>query len=182
MNTRETKRAAALDRVADYMLAHGLALSSVRALAEAAGTSDRMLFYYFTDKDDIVVSALQTVSARLAAELSSALPAWPLRAPETLLAELAAIIRGPDLRPYMRLWLEVVIFAARGEQPYLTVAGAVADGFVALAAARIDLPDEPARQAAAVRLIALLDGALLLDLVGRSPLANLALPGSQTPS
>jgi AcrR family transcriptional regulator len=175
MSVRETRRAAALDRVADHMLHHGLALSSVRALAQAAGTSDRMLFYYFTDKDDIVVSALQTISARLAALLVANVPSVPRRSPKTLLTELASVILGPDLRPYMRLWLEVVIYAARGEEPYLTVAGRIADGFVALVAAMIDHPDEAIRQAQAARLIATLDGAILLDLAGRKPLADLAL-------
>jgi len=175
MNVREIRRAAALDRVADHMLQHGLALSSVRALAQAAGTSDRMLFYYFTDKDDIVVSALQTISARLAALLAAIVPREPRRAPQTLLTELAAVILGPDLRPYMRLWLEVTIHAASGEQPYLTVAGRIADGFVALVATMIDHPDESTRHAQAARLIATLDGAVLLHMAGRQPLADLAL-------
>jgi AcrR family transcriptional regulator len=175
MNLREMRREAATDRVADYMLQHGLALSSVRALAHAAGTSDRMLFYYFTDKDDIVVAALQTISARLAAILAAIVPQEPRRSPKVLLTELAAVILGPDLRPYMRLWLEVVIYASRGEQPYLTVAGRIADGFVALVAAMIDHPEEAVRKSKAARLIAILDGAILLDLAGRKSLADLAL-------
>jgi AcrR family transcriptional regulator len=175
MNVRDSRRAAALDRVADHMLEHGLALSSVRALAQAAGTSDRMLFYYFTDKDDIVVSALQTISARLAALLAAIVPPEPSRSPKTLLTELASVFLGPDLRPYMRLWLEVTIHAASGEEPYLTVAGQIADGFVALVAAMLDHPDEGTRHAQAARLIATLDGAVLLALAGRTPLANLAL-------
>lgn len=171
MNVRDTRRAAALERVADHMLAHGLALSSVRALAEAAGTSDRMLFYYFADKDDIVVSALRTVSARLAAVLVGALPPGPRHPAPVVLAEFAAIMRGPAVRPYMRLWLELVTFAARGEEPYRTVAGAIADGFLAMIEARLDLPDQ------APRLIALLDGAALLDIMGREQVANAALGG-----
>jgi AcrR family transcriptional regulator len=174
MNVRETRRAAALNSVADYMLRHGLALSSVRALAQAAGTSDRMLFYYFADKDDIVVSALQTVSARLAAVLADALPDGPRRPEHEVLVELAALMRGPTLRPYMRLFLELVTFAARGEEPYRTVAGRIADGFVGLVAAHIDVP-APAAHSAAARLIAMLDGAVLLDIVGREGLADLAL-------
>jgi hypothetical protein len=75
----------------------------------------------------------------------------------------------------MRLWLEVVIYASRGEQPYLTVAGRIADGFVALVAAMIDHPEEAVRKSKAARLIAILDGAILLDLAGRKPLADLAL-------
>jgi AcrR family transcriptional regulator len=43
-----------LDRLADYVLAHGLTASSLRPLARAAGTSDRMLLYYFADKDAVM--------------------------------------------------------------------------------------------------------------------------------
>jgi AcrR family transcriptional regulator len=178
MSVRESRRAAALDRVVDHMLQHGVAVSSVRALARAAGTSDRMLFYYFTDKDDIVVSALQTIGARFAAILTNIIPQEPRRSPEILLAEFASVILGPQLRPYMRLWLEVVIYASRGEEPYLTVSGRIADGFVALVAGMIDHPDEAGRQAKAARLIAILDGAILLDLAGRKALAELALTRS----
>ncbi len=175
MTIRESRRAAALDRVADHMLQHGLALSSVRALAAAAGTSDRMLFYYFTDKDEIIVAALQTVSVRLAAVLAGALPPGPGQRPDRVLIELAQVVRGPALRPYMRLWLELVTYAARGEEPYRSVAGGIVDGFVTWIASRIGLPDDAARHAAASRILAVIDGAVLLDMVGREAVANLAL-------
>jgi AcrR family transcriptional regulator len=169
MTLRDTRRAAALERVADYMLAHGLALSSVRALAQAAGTSDRMLFYYFADKDEIVRAALQIVSGRFAAVLLAALPPGPTQPPRVVLAELAAIMRGQALRPYMRLFLELVTLSARGEEPYRSVAGLMADGFVAWVASRLDAPDE------AARVVALLDGLLVLDLAGRETIGDLAL-------
>jgi AcrR family transcriptional regulator len=167
MNIRETRREAVLERVADHMLAHGLALSSVRALALAAGTSDRMLFYYFADKDEIVVAALRTLSQRLA----GVLPSGPPAAADDLLAELSVVMRGPVLRPYMRLFLELVIFAARGEEPYCSVAGGIADGFLGWIKARLDPPDT----AAAARLIAMLDGTVLLDMIGRERIADAAL-------
>lgn len=167
MNIRESRREAVLERVADHMLAHGLAQSSVRALAQAAGTSDRMLFYYFADKDEIVVAALRMLSLRLAAVL----PSGPPLAADDLLAELGVVMRGPALRPFMRLFLELVILSARDEEPYRRVAGAIADGFLAWIAARLDPPDE----AAAARLIAMLDGVVLLDMIGRERLADAAL-------
>jgi AcrR family transcriptional regulator len=167
MNIRKSRRAAVLERVADHMLAHGLALSSVRALAQAAGTSDRMLFYYFADKDEIVVEALRMLSLRLAA----ALPSGPPRAADDLLAELSEVVRGPAMRPYMRLFLELVILSGRGEEPYRRVAGGIADGFLAWIAARLDSPDG----VVAARLIALLDGAVVLDMIGRDRIADAAL-------
>jgi AcrR family transcriptional regulator len=175
MSLRENRRAAALDRIADHMLAHGLAPSSLRALAKTAGTSDRMLLYYFADKDEIVAAALQTITARLAAVLGTTLLAGGRHAPDMVLAEVVAIIRGPLVRPYMRLGLELAALAAHGEQPYLRVAGAIADGFVAMLAGALDIADDAQRQATAARLLATIDGVVLLDAVGRSPLATQAL-------
>lgn len=175
MSLRDDRRAAALDRIADHMLAHGLAPSSLRALAKAAGTSDRMLLYYFADKDDLVAAALQTISARLATVLHGALASDRPRPPEMLLREVAAVVRAPPVRPYMRIWLEVTVLSARGEEPFRSVAGAIADGFTALVAAQLAIADDAARFAMAARLIAILDGAVILDLVGRTATADLAL-------
>jgi AcrR family transcriptional regulator len=175
MSVREDRRAAALDRIADHMLTHGLADSSLRALAQTAGTSDRMLLYYFAGKDDIVASALSTIAARLGAILHGALGGPCSADADTVLAEMAGIIRGVAVRPYMRLWLEVTILSSRGEEPYRSVAGKIADNFVALVAGRLAIDDEAARMATAARVIATLDGLVVLDLVGRESTATLAL-------
>jgi len=177
MSVREKRRAAALDRIADHMLAHGLADSSLRALAQTAGTSDRMLLYYFAGKDDILVSALGTIATRLGAILHTALGGKCSADPETVLADMAGIIRGAAVRPYMRLWLEVTILSSRGEEPYRSVAGQIADSFVALVASRLAIDNETIRQATASRVIATLDGLVVLDLVGREHTATLALGG-----
>ena len=49
----DTKRADIIERLTAYVLAQGLSASSLRPLAKAAGTSDRMLLYHFADKDDL---------------------------------------------------------------------------------------------------------------------------------
>jgi AcrR family transcriptional regulator len=175
MSVREDRRAAALDRIADHMLANGLAFSSLRALGEAVGTSDRMLLYYFTDKHDIVRAAMQTIAGRLGAVLVSSLPDDAPRDPASLLRHLAGIVRGSDVRPYMGLWLELTVRSARGEEPYRTIAGQIADAFVGWVATRLDFVEEDRRFAAAARLVATVDGIVILDLVGREATADRAL-------
>ncbi len=44
------------EQATDYALEHGLIGLSLRPLAQALGTSDRMLLYHFTDKDDLVAT------------------------------------------------------------------------------------------------------------------------------
>ena len=167
MSIRDKKRQAALDRIADHLLAHGLGPSSLRALGTASGTSDRMLLYYFDDKDEIVILALQAICLRLAGLLDEAvgeaakLPGGPL------LRQLAPVIRGSTLRPYMGFWLELVALAARNQEPFHTAAGQIAGYFIEWVAARLDVVDDAARMVEATALVALLDGMVLLDCVGR---------------
>ncbi|WP_327418705.1 TetR/AcrR family transcriptional regulator [Streptomyces sp. NBC_01233] len=52
------KRADLLRRVREYVIHNGLADLSLRPLAKALGTSDRMLLYYFGTKDRLVAEAL----------------------------------------------------------------------------------------------------------------------------
>jgi AcrR family transcriptional regulator len=157
------------------MLQHGLALSSLRALARTAGTSDRMLLYYFTDKDEIIVAALGEISLGFASVLAGALEGGGKRRPDVLMSDLAAVMRSGAARPYLRLWLELSVLAARGEEPYRSTAGRMADGFVAMVDYALDIEEAAARHAAAARLVAMMDGVLLLDCVGRESLGTAAL-------
>jgi AcrR family transcriptional regulator len=60
----ERARAALLDRVTDYVVAHGLADLSLRPLAKAVCTSPRMLLYYFESKERLVAEVLREARAR----------------------------------------------------------------------------------------------------------------------
>ncbi len=175
MSVRDDRRIDALDRIADHMLAHGIGPSSLRALAAAAGTSDRMLLYYFTDKDDITRSALGLISLRIAAALEAAVPPGSRFAVQTALEVLAPVLRSPDFRPHMRVWFELVSLAMRGEQPFLGIAGQVADFFVDWVTDRLADGEEAARREMAAQLVATLDGLVLLDCVGRHAVADMAL-------
>lgn len=177
MIVRETRRAEALDRIADHMLAHGLGPSSLRALGQTAGISDRMLLYYFADKDEIVLAALGTIATRLAAVLAALAPEGRRMGEADALRELAAICRSPDLRPFMRVWVELVSLAARGQQPFLAASGQIADYFIAWVAGRLDGEDATAHDVAATRMIAFIDGLVLLDFAGRAGAADRAVGG-----
>ena len=179
MGTREDRREATLDAMADHLLRRGLPGASLRALAAAAGTSDRMLLYYFRDKDEILAATLGHLARRLAALLDAASPPAP-RPPEALLAEVWAALRGPALAPYMTLWIELAAAAARGQEPHRRVAGGIVDGFLDWASARIAAAPGVAPEAAAARLLATVDGAALLAAVGRGEAAGAAAGAAVT--
>ena len=65
MTKPDTRRADIPERLADHVLAHGLSASSLRPLAKAAGTSDRMLLYYFADKAEMITATLGVIAIRI---------------------------------------------------------------------------------------------------------------------
>jgi AcrR family transcriptional regulator len=170
MSIRDDKRADALGYIARHILNEGLPGSSLRSLAASAGVSDRMLLYYFADKNEILTAALRMLALQMAEVLDGSVPREPRRPPAALLVEIRTAIRGPVLRPYMRLWLEIAARAARDEAPYAVVAGMIADGFADWISSR--LKAKSAQEAA--RLLATVEGLVVLDAVNRPNLADAA--------
>lgn len=159
------RRAAMIDRIADHMLAHGLAASNLRALAKAAGTSDRMLLYYFTDKNDIVAAGLECIAERMVGFMEAQGP-QPPRTAEAVRRDIAAIVLSEALWPYMRIWLELASLSAHGDALYRTVGEAIGRGFLDWAKAQIAAPSESTRDAEAARLLANIEGLVLLKALG----------------
>jgi AcrR family transcriptional regulator len=127
MGEFEDRRAALAAAVADHLLVEGLGDSGLRALARAAGTSDRMLLYYFRDKAEVLGAALDLVAERALAALDAAGPCG--RASEAeLLGRLAATLHDPRWGAPNRLWIEVSARATRGEEPWRSAAGRLLGG------------------------------------------------------
>ena len=114
MTKDDQRRVALIEKLADHMLIHGLSGSSLRALAKAAGTSDRMLLYYFRDKDELLAATSERIAARLTIILAGRMAPTPL-AEDALIAHLIAVLGEEECWPYMRLWLEMASRAAGGE-------------------------------------------------------------------
>ncbi len=161
----DDRREALLDRLVAHVLAHGLPNSSLRPLAAAAGTSDRMLIYYFGDKAGLIAAILERGAAQLGEQLDALLGSSP-RPVAQLADELHAARRDPVLWPYLRLWLEMAALAAHGDAVCRRVGEAVGRGFVTWTAARLDLPDGPDKARAAARLVRDVDAAALFAALG----------------
>ncbi len=160
------RRQILLEQLADHMLAHGLGGTSLRPVAAALGTSDRMLLYYFSTKAELVAATLETVAARLQRVLEEHTAGAPRPAGQ-LARELPALMTGEALWPYMRLWLEIAARAAAGDATCRTVGEAIGRGFLDWIGARIETTDDKRAQQAAL-LAQLIDGAMLFHAVGMS--------------
>ena len=170
MIIRDDRREAAIELMADHLLRTGLAGASLRPLAAAAGTSDRMLLYYFQDRDALLAATLERVAQRLTLRLDAALPEGARLTPQALLCAVWSGLGSDDLQPFMHLWLDLAAPAARGVQPHADIAGAIADGFLKWVESHLET--QSVGEAAA--LLATVDGLLLLKAVGRPQIADAA--------
>lgn len=163
-----------LDRLVDHVLVHGLSGASLRPLAAAVGTSDRMLIYYFTDKATLIGAILEQGAARMAAQLEAF--TGPERRPvDQLSRELHAMVRTDMMWPFMRLWLEIAALAAQGDAVCKAVGEAIARGFIDWIAARIDVA-EADRAVAAARLLRDVDASALLLALGLDDVVEMLAP------
>jgi AcrR family transcriptional regulator len=161
----DTKRADIIQRLTAYVLAQGLSASSLRPLAKAAGTSDRMLLYYFKDKSEIITAVLEQISAQLVEMVSAHAAAEPLPV-DVLRRKLAGIVFEDALWPYMRIWLDVAARAAMGDPFYRAVGEQIGRGFLEWGKAQLQSDSEAQRDIDAARLLVSIEGMLFLKSIG----------------
>lgn len=161
----DIRRAEILERIADHVLAHGLSASSLRPLAKAAGTSDRMLLYYFADKAEMMTAALGVIAMRIMAAMEARKAPEPLQFEQLLPIMLDAIV-DDEMWPFMGVWLEIASLAAKGDAFYRAVGEQLGRGFLAWGAAQIDAPSEAQRQKEAARMLVMAEGMVVLKSIG----------------
>lgn len=160
---RPEQRAALLAGLVDHVLREGVSSVSLRPLAAAVGTSDRMLLYYFGTRDQLLAAVLGAVGEQLAERLAAALPAEAVP-PAQLLDQVWTALGAPGIEAHLRLYVEISGLAARGREPFRTVAARVAEGWVGWVADRLDVPAGERRGAAAA-VLTVVDGLLLMRFV-----------------
>jgi AcrR family transcriptional regulator len=175
MKVRNDRREAAIERMADHVLSEGLGAATLRPLAAAAGTSDRMLLYYFADKDELLTATLERIAMRMVAQLDDAIPVEPRRPFSVLLEQVWVALATENLQPFMHLWLDLASGAARGLQPHRYVAGEISDGFLAWVTIRLQPASDGGPSSLAPLFLASVKGMNLLKAIGRGGLADSAV-------
>ena len=156
-----------LAQVTDYVLREGLIGLTLRPLAEAIGTSDRMLIYHFGTRDELV-SDVVVEATRRAIEAVEQVPAAPTI--RSAVNRLWAAYQTQPLHACLQVYLQAAATGLIGHEPHLSLARdaneqwaqALRDYFVRSGA--------PARRV--VRLVNVVDSALYgfhLDLVTDRP-------------
>jgi AcrR family transcriptional regulator len=102
----------------DHVVEHGLIGLSLRPLAAALGTSDRMLIYRFGNKDALVAEILRTSSERATSHLARLPRSTDAR---SAVRDLWAAVSHPDVDGCHRLYVEAAALGLFGLEPYATV-------------------------------------------------------------
>lgn len=102
------RREQLLELVVDYVLEHGIAQLTLRGLATAVGSNNRMLLYYFGSREELVVEALHGAEAQFPS-MGGVLTALDDRALSLAerLRRAWLIIADPANLPFHRLFFEI---------------------------------------------------------------------------
>jgi AcrR family transcriptional regulator len=168
-----------LPLLAAHVLEHGLNHASLRPLAKAAGTSDRMLMYHFGSKDRLIAALLEYLAAVFAAALDSAFPQGRAASRRDCIEQVLAITAQPAFRPFFRLWWDIVAGCAAGNRAYLDAAGAIMDLLLGWIEAHLPA-DDPDPGAAARLVLTQIEGAQMLQAVGRGDIPQAGLSALQS--
>ncbi len=175
--SRSDRKSQLTRTLADHVLANGLGGASLRPLAAAVGTSDRMLLYYFPDKTALITAVLEEVAVRMTMLLDTQRGEEPV-AVEVLEARLLPLVLDPLVWPFMQLWLEMAALAARGDETCARVGEGIAQGFVAWLETQLAIDDLAERSRTALRLLITIEGGVLLKSLGLGEgVAALVQPG-----
>ena len=153
-----SKRSALVQRIADALLAAGVAQIPLRELAARLQTSDRMLLYYFKDKEDLVLSSLAEISSRLAATLGSTLPAGR-SSPDAILKRIIPLFSSSSVSTSLTVWADISARGYRGEEPFLTLTRKSIRWWLEWLEQRLDMNPGRGRRDMAAAVLTVVEGA-----------------------
>ena len=163
MNRRECL----LDQVTDHVLEHGLIGLTLRPVAAAIGTSDRMLIYHFDSREALVSEVVARTTERAIAVVE-AMPAAP--SVRSAVNRLWAAYLTEPLNSCLDIYCQAAATGLIGHEPYLSDARASNERWSVALRAYFVRSGAPAGRVA--RIVTLVDSALYgfhLDLTTDRP-------------
>lgn len=157
---RPGQREQFLDGAVQHVLRDGIGTLSLRPVAAALGTSDRMLLYYFGSRDALLSAILDRVGTSLMSGLTTALPHGRMK-PDRLVAAMWTQAADPVSEPILRLYLEILGLASARREPFESAAAQVGAQWLAWAQDRVDV-DPECREDTAAGVLAVFDGLLMM--------------------
>jgi AcrR family transcriptional regulator len=144
-----------LDAATDHVLAEGLIGLTLRPLAAALGTSDRMLIYHFGSKDALIAEVIVRSTSRSVRVIESLPRSRTVRA---AVLRLWGARLDPELDRCQRVYIQAAALGILGTDPYRKVIARSDDEWTA--AVREYLVASGANPRRAPRVAELVDAAL----------------------
>jgi AcrR family transcriptional regulator len=114
------RRQVLAEAATDYVLEHGLLDLSLRPLAAALDTSDRMLLYHFKDKSDLVATVLRVSNDRSMTGIRALPPSADVH---QAVLDLWGVVSRPQQARCQRLYVEAAAMGVLGTEPFASVVG-----------------------------------------------------------
>lgn len=166
MKKGEIKRNEVIEVLAAYILSNGLKEISLRQLASAANTSDRMLIHYFKDKDAILKLVLTRITEDFIRLLEQT-KTEPM--PFAMLMQFLIMAMNQEtMKPYIHLSMELIALAFLQEEPFMAIIQEISDAFYSWIYSAIKVKKESDRESQSAQALVMIEGILLLDGIKRS--------------
>jgi AcrR family transcriptional regulator len=150
----------------------GLSQLTFGRLAKRLGVNDRTIVYYFPSKEDLISEVVVSMGLSLQATLAGAF-SKPAATHLELVRTAWPVLARADVDPIFALFFEANGLAAAGRAPYDTLVPMLIGAWVDFVVPFLKGPAKQ-RRAEAEAAIALIDGLLLLRLLGGASSANRA--------
>lgn len=165
MKKADLKKQQWLEDMSNYVLDNGLSTISLRPLAKAIGTSDRMLIYHFESKENLIIELLQYMTSNIFNEFSKGLPS---KQPETKLQcveEIMSVFQDEKYQKYMRLWFDIISNASQNKEPYKQTSLRLTEESTIWVQKRLPFNEENPEKAAKA-LLTLIEGSNIMHAIG----------------
>lgn len=170
MNRTEISTERLLPAMAQHVLTHGLSAASLRPLAAAAGTSDRMLIYHFGNKELLIAQLLSYIADTYATALDAAFGDELPQSRQECFDRILAYSSRAEIEPFIALWWDIVAGSARGVAGYAEAARAIMHKLLDWLESHMPAGD-PDPAGGARYILTLIEGSQMLQAVGCDAIA-----------
>lgn len=175
MDSFTLKKNEYLSRIARFILANGINESSLKKMAEAAETSDRMLMHYFKDKEEIMTLALKSISQELISLLTND-PTLCLDF-EEFISFIYHAVSDARMKPYLNLWFELIHLGSNEKEPYWSISKEIGETYWQWLLHTYNPSISVGKEQMVALIYAITEGFVFLDKIGMADKMELALDG-----
>ena len=118
-----------LAAISSHLLETGVAGASLRPMAAAANTTDRLLIYHFGNKEKLLFEVMEQLAIELATKLNNKISRTVFKNKNELINFVMELMQSAEFKPYAHIWLEIVANAARNQPAYVSVSRTITDIF-----------------------------------------------------